>query len=84
MEQLMNTINGTYERAVKEGLGISKNLLRSLVKSNTIPYVKVGNNQVLINFSVLQNFLITGNATAPEQKVVGEIRPIPERLTAVR
>ncbi len=84
MEQLMNTINGTYERAVKEGLGISKNLLRSLVKSNTIPYVRVGNNQVLINFSVLQNFLITGTAQPPELKANGEIRRIPERLTAAR
>lgn len=84
MVQLMNTINGTYERAVKEGLGISKNLLRSLIKSNTIPYVKVGNNQVLINFEVLQNFLVTGNATAPQPETAGQIRPIPEKIQSIR
>lgn len=84
MAQLMNTINGTYERAVKEGFGISKNLLRSLIKSNTIPYVKVGNNQVLINFEVLQNFLITGNATIPEPIATGQIKPIPEKIQPLR
>ena len=84
MEQLMNTINGTAARAKREGLGVSTNLIRSLIKSNTIPYVRVGNNQVLINYSVLQNFLITGNATVPEQKSVGEIRPIPERFPIAR
>ena len=76
MEQLMNTINGTAARAKRAGLGVSTNLIRSLVKSNTISYVKVGNNQVLINFEVLQNFLVTGNATAPEKNASGEIRPI--------
>jgi len=84
MEQLMNTINGTYDRAAREGLGISKNLLRSLVKSNTIPYVKVGNNQVLINFETLKTFLFTGNATTPQSKTAGQIPQIPEKLPIAR
>lgn len=84
MTQLMNTINGTFERCQKENIGISKNLIRSMVKSNTIPYVRVGSNQVLINFEVLKNYLSTGTVQTPESRSNREIRPIPERLTAIR
>ena len=68
MEQLMNTINGTFKRCEREGIGISKNLLRSLVKSNIIPYVRVGNNQVLINFEVLKDYLTAGTVQSFETK----------------
>jgi excisionase family DNA binding protein len=84
MEQLLNTINGTFDRCQRENIGISKNLLRSLVKSNTIPYVKVGNNQTLINFEVLKAFLFTGNATAAQPQPAGQIRPIPEKIQSIR
>lgn len=84
MEQLMNTINGTAARAKRDGLGISTNLIRSLVKSNTIPYVKVGNNQVLINYETLKNFLFTGNATATQPQPAGQITPIPEKIQSIQ
>lgn len=78
MGQLMNTINGTFERCKKENIGISKNLIRNLVKSNTISYVQVGNNQVLINFEVLKEYLSTG--TTQPSKVKGEINTISEKI----
>ena len=84
MEQLMNTINGTAARAKRDGLGISTNLIRSLVKSNTIPYVKVGNNQVLINYETFKNFLFTGTTMTLQPETAGQIKPIPERLPIAR
>ena len=62
MEKLMGSINETWARSEREGFNISKNLLRSMVKSDVLPHVKVGKNQVLINFEVLRALLYTGNA----------------------
>lgn len=84
MKQLMNTINGTYERCQMENIGISKNLIRSLVKSGTIPYVRVGSNQVLINFEVLINYLVTGSVDLNETTTANEIRPVPEDVRRIK
>lgn len=61
MAQLMNTIQGTYDRTVSEGIGISKHAIRMLVLSNQLPSVKLGKGTHLINYNVLLNFLNTGS-----------------------
>lgn len=84
MAQLMNSIQGTYERCQAENIGLSKNLLRNLIKSDTIPCVRVGKNQVLINYDVLMEYLNTGTVQSTKQKEYGVIRPVPEKITEMR
>lgn len=77
----MATIGRTFERAEAEGLGISKNLIRSLAKSGEIPSVLVGNNTRLINFELLLAFLYAENQPkeGPCKKDPGTIRRIEVR-----
>lgn len=84
MEKLMGSINETWDRAEREGFNISKNLLRSMVKSGILPSVKVGKNQYLINFEVLRSLLYTGSPQIPEQATPRTISAIPEKLTAAK
>ena len=80
MAQLMNTINGTYNRCQLENIGISKNLLRSMVKDGIIACVHVGKNQVLINYDVLMSYLNTGGVQTSTPEVSGDIRPVLENV----
>ena len=79
MAQLMNTIAGTYERCQSEGVGISRNLIRELALSGTIPTVLVGKNTRLINFDVLMNFLNTGTPEKKPEYNASDIRRIEVR-----
>lgn len=56
----MATIAKTHERCEAEGIGISKNLIRQLVLTRTIPVVRVGKNTHLINWDQLIQFLEDG------------------------
>jgi len=71
----MATIAKTYERCEAEGIGISKNLIRQLVLTRTIPTVRVGKNTHLINYDQLMQFLENGT---PQQRNAsdGSIRRI--------
>lgn len=62
MAQLINTISGTYKRCCDEEIGISRNLIRNLALSGTIPTVQAGKT-TLINYDVLMNYLNTGQVT---------------------
>ncbi len=70
----MATIARTHERAVHEGLGVSRNLIRELAITETIPTVLVGKNTRLINWDVFVNFLRNGSPQQREQP--GQIRKI--------
>jgi hypothetical protein len=79
------TISKTFERCQAENIGISKHLIRSLSASGQIPTIMAGKTR-LINYDVLMEFLNTGSIQRAVNKTpeAGGIRPIPERLTAVR
>ena len=81
----MATIERTHSRSVEAGLGLSKHLIRQLCKSGVIKPVIVGKSTFLISWDNLLAFLDNPQETIkPEQPKSGEVRPIPERLTAVR
>lgn len=61
----MATITTTFERCQADNLGISKNLLRQLVKSGEIPSILVGKSTRLINYDLLLKYL-NGEATIRE------------------
>lgn len=77
MALLINTINGTYDRCVSENIGISKNLIRSLVSSGQIPVIRAGRT-VLINYDVLMRYLETGSSEP--QTGAGDIKPVPVKV----
>ena len=77
----MATIQRSFERAEAEGLGISRNLIRSLALSGEIPSVHVGNNTRLINWHVLMDYLYAGTQQKKEARKTnpGAIRRIEVR-----
>lgn len=54
----MNTINETTRLCKENGIGISRNHLRYLASSGSIPSVKIG-NKILINWDKLIEYLNT-------------------------
>ena len=76
------TISKTFERCEAEHIGVSKHLLRSLVKSGQLPVVWAG-NVALINWDTLQA-LLNGEIQPQRSEVTGQIKPIPERLPIAR
>ena len=56
--KLMNTINETARLCKENGIGISRNHLRYLASSGSIPSVKIG-NKILINWDKLIEYLNT-------------------------
>ena len=75
---LLQTLDGTYKRAVEENLGISKNALRDLVLSGTIPSICIGESKRtrLINFEILRSFLYSWEVHVPQAPEPGQIRKI--------
>ena len=77
------TISRTFERCQENNIGISKHLLRQLCLSGQIPVIKAGNVN-LINWDQLMKFLDGELVQVSEQAKSGEIKRIPEKLTAVK
>lgn len=76
MTQLMNTIQGTYDRTVADKIGISKHAIRMLVLSNQLPSIKIGKGTHLINYDVLLNFLNTGSVDIKPITTEPQIRKV--------
>lgn len=75
---MMATIQGTYERAQAENIGISRNAIRELVLSGAIPSVRIGEKQSmrLVNYQVFLDFIFGNSVNTTKQPQPGQIRKI--------
>lgn len=78
-EKLMSTIDGTYERAKRENIGVTRNFIRQAAISGAIPVVKAG-KVYLINWNNFMSFLSGSGSvsTTKGPEVVNGIRRVAE------
>lgn len=72
------TTNEAAELSRQLNLGLSKNFIRTLVKTNQVKYHMVGNKKALIVWSSLMEYL--ENPPELRASITTGIRPVPERL----
>jgi hypothetical protein len=75
----MASIQSTFERCQAEGIGLSRNFIRTAVLTGQIPSVLTGNRTRLINWSHLMTFIENGTPTKEETHEPGVIRRIEAR-----
>ena len=72
----MATIQSTFDRCEAEGIGLSKNFIRTAILTGQIPSVLVGNRTRLINWNHILAFIETGTPQKEEKPELGVIRRI--------
>ena len=75
--QLMNTINQTYQRSVSESLGISRNFIRKSVLNGKLRSVRAG-SKYLINWNHLIELLNSPHQDDLYEDQSGNIRQVSE------
>lgn len=75
----MASIQATFERCQAEGIGLSRNFIRTAVLTGQIPSVLTGNRTRLINWFHLMAFIETGTPIKEETHEPGVIRRIEAR-----
>ena len=72
--KLLNTINETARLCKEKNIGISRNHIRYLANSGTVPSVKIG-NKVLVNWEQLL-FYLNNNTLSNNQDEEHGIRKV--------
>lgn len=78
--QQTNTIQGTFERAKFEGLGVSRNFIRQACLDGKLKHCRAG-RKILIFYPNLLELLQTGDFLAEPLTNVNTIHKLPEKYS---